>query len=244
MRERILIAGTPTKAPATSAFQGWEHQETTEAYIGGIVKAGGVPLMAPILSDLTAVKEQLDGIDGLLIPGGADINPLRYHAIADPLCHPWNDKLDAYETALVKEATVRHIPIFGICRGMQLINVVFGGTLWQDWRLRDPQGMDHAHLDDPTQPFHRVYFPQTSFLKGLFPTDSVVTNSLHHQLVKDVAPGFVVSATASDGAIEAIECVHEAIFAVQWHPEAMLMADNGMLPIWHYFLAECGINRA
>lgn len=244
MRARILIAGTPTEAPATSAFRGWEHQETTEAYISGIVKAGGVPLMAPILSDLTAVKEQLDGIDGLLVPGGADVNPRLYHEQADPLCGKWDDRVDSYEIALIHEAARRHLPVFGICRGLQIINVAFGGTLWQDWRLRDPKGINHAHLDDPTQPFHRVDFPESSFLRGLFPTGSAETNSLHHQLVRDVAPGFLVSATAGDGAVEAIECTSAPVFAVQWHPEAMLMADNAMLPIWRYFLAACGAKVA
>ena len=178
--------------------------------------------------DATMTAEQaLDGVDGLMLTGGDDVEPSRYGEPPHAATVPAEAGRDEFEIALVREARARRLPIFAICRGIQVLNVACGGTLVQDIPSSVSGGVKHSLTVPPNTPYtlaHEVWVEKDSLLSRLLGDraigDTCEVNSRHHQSVKTLAPGFRVSATAPDGVIEAIEdpalpfCV-----GVQWHPE-------------------------
>lgn len=164
-------------------------------------KSYGVDLI--IVDDKDKAEELAKQCDGLCVPGGADVDPKFYHEEVNGTKdhYDWLDELDfAYIDAFHKEGK----PILGICRGHQIINVFFGGTLYQDmpkhWAVR-----------------HDVNIPKDSYIRKIYDVDVLNVNSYHHQAVKDIAPGFIVEAKSTDGYVEAMR--YKNIYTVQWHPE-------------------------
>ena len=183
---------------------------------------------ARILEPSTSVSEALSGIDGLLLTGGEDIEPSRYGGPVHSSVKDSEPRRDEFELALVREARARRLPILGICRGVQILNVACGGTLIQDIPTEVPGALKHELDVPPHEAFelaHEVWLDKDSALSRLMSerlegADSCDVNSRHHQAVKQVAPGFQVSATAPDGVIEAIEDPSAGFcLGVQWHPE-------------------------
>ena len=195
-----------------------------EDYRQAILHVGGEPL---VLDVSTPIDEALKSIDGLLLTGGNDVEPSRYGEPAHPTTVAAEPGRDEFEIGMATAARARKVPIFAICRGVQVLNVAFGGTLVQDIPTQLPGALEHSLPCPPNQAFtfaHEVWIEKDSLLGTLMrerlTDDTCEVNSRHHQAVKRVAPGFEVSATAPDGVIEAMErpasrfCV-----AVQWHPE-------------------------
>lgn len=194
-----------------------------EAYIRSVLKAGGVPILIPATDDMDALREIVERIDGLLLSGGADIEARYFgesnlEGLTDII-----PERDTYDFLLLKIASDRQLPIFGICRGMQLMNVAFGGSLWQDIPSQYPiNTVTHNVLTDKEKPVHGVKIENDSVLSVISGCVETGVNSRHHQAVKQIAPGFRVSATAPDGIIEAIEAFPlYRMLGVQWHPENM-----------------------
>jgi putative glutamine amidotransferase len=181
-----------------------------------------------ILDHTLPSAEALDGLDGLMLTGGDDVAPSRYGEPKLDVVVEAAPERDDFEIALVKEARARDLPILAICRGIQVMNVAFGGSLVQDIPSQVPGAVEHK-LAVPSHPSfafaHEVWFEKDSLLGRLLgerlgDTDSCEVNSRHHQAVKRVASGFQVSATAPDGVIEAIEDPGARFcLGVQWHPE-------------------------
>jgi putative glutamine amidotransferase len=207
----------------------WEAIRDT--YTGAIRTAGGVPLILPIgpigpngddEPDLLA--SLLDAVDGLLFTGGEDVAPAYYGEPQDPRCQEPDRERDLFEIHLARAAFPRRMPILGICRGLQLLNVAAGGTLYQDIQCRPGTRAYHAaSAADRQKPIHAVRIrPGTRLHAIMGVTESSVT-STHHQFVKDLAPGFRVTAESQeDGIVEGIEQpAHPFLVAVQWHPERM-----------------------
>jgi putative glutamine amidotransferase len=174
------------------------------------------------------VDAALADVDGLLLTGGDDVAPARYGEAPHATVVEAEPGRDDFEIALVKTARERHLPIFAICRGIQVLNVACGGTLVQDIPSQVPGALSHSLKVPPNEPYtlaHEVWLEKTSLLSNLMGErlsggDSCDVNSRHHQAVKDVARGFTVTATAPDGVIEAIEDPGEGFcLGVQWHPE-------------------------
>jgi putative glutamine amidotransferase len=196
-----------------------------EDYRQAILHVGGDPR---VLDGSTPANSALDGIDGLLLTGGDDVAPSRYGEPAHGTTVEAEPGRDDFEIALVTAARARNLPIFAICRGIQVLNVACGGTLVQDIPTQVPGAVAHALKSPPNQPYslaHEIWIEKDSLLsrlmrERLIDADTCEVNSRHHQAVKDVAAGFRVSATAPDGIVEAIEDP-EARFClgVQWHPE-------------------------
>jgi microsomal dipeptidase-like Zn-dependent dipeptidase/gamma-glutamyl-gamma-aminobutyrate hydrolase PuuD len=216
-------------------------------YINAVVKAGGAPVLIPVITDVTALRHIVAGLDGLIITGGPDVDPLRYRE--DPLqaLGEVDPLRDEYELKLVKLATDRNIPLLGVCRGEQLINVFFGGTLYQDipsQRTGRPL-VKHVQKMPGKYPSHTVSVTPGSQLAALTGSGTLRINSFHHQAVKDVAPGFRAVAWSSDSIVEAIEAWPERpILAVQWHPEAMVEGgDTAMLKIFSFLTAKADTFR-
>ncbi len=221
--------------PASSAFKNIQRDFTNEAYTASLVEAGATPILLPsVLSETDALLSMCDGI---LLPGGFDIDPQLYAQKRSPLCHKTMRASDLFQLELLRAASRKGLPILGICKGAQLINVCFGGTLYQDLSLSGEKETVHAKRQSGTPFFHRVNLQEGSKLQTIFGSTSLEVNSFHHQGIALLGKDLVATAICDDGFIEAIEqkggdwCV-----GVQWHPEAMMMASKGMLPLFSAFV--------
>lgn len=191
-------------------------------YCDQIVRAGGVPMVLPPVDDVEVLINMLEGIDGLVLTGGADYNPLWYGEQPEKELHTINSTRDLPELLLTRLAFNRQIPILGICRGVQTMAIALGGNLVQD--LKTP--LKHSQDAPRSEATHSVTITEGSTLYGLYGQETFV-NSFHHQAVKDCGSHLHVVATAPDGVIEAVESTEQkALMGVQWHPE--WMGDEGL----------------
>jgi putative glutamine amidotransferase len=213
--------------PARAAFASKTLQYVEQSMAHWIMASGALPVMVPSPVGETARGEvhfddYAQWLDGLVLHGGADVWPGSYGET--PLQERWSgDRVrDEYEQALVKAFVAAGKPVFGVCRGLQLINVAFGGTLIQDIPTQRPEALKHRDAEVYDQNFHGLELvPETRLSQLLAGASSYKINSIHHQGIKDLAPGFVVEARCpDDGMIEAIRYTGPAyVAAVQWHPE-------------------------
>lgn len=183
-----------------------------------VAKAGGLPVFLPYDAE---VDQFLDAIDGLVIPGGdEDVNPKFYgqKIISDKV--KINDARAGFELALVREAMQRDMPVFGICNGLQVINVACGGTLIQHIPDHHKSNINHEQPSPKDVPSHDVSILENSLLAKLSPSLDVRVNSTHHQAIDEAGDGLIISARAPDGIIEAVESTkHKFVVGVQWHSE-------------------------
>lgn len=200
----------------------WEYVQDT--YTRALYRAGGLPLILPMPGAEPALLEgYLDSLDGLLFTGGADIHPELYGEGVRPTCGEIDRERDDFELGLARRAIDRGIPLLGICRGLQLLNVACGGTLYQD--LTERPGTLPEHFGDsqePAQLRHAVQILPGTRLSRIVVAPELKVTSSHHQFVHRLGSGLQVSAVGDDGVIEGIEGSDRRFFlAVQWHPERM-----------------------
>jgi microsomal dipeptidase-like Zn-dependent dipeptidase/gamma-glutamyl-gamma-aminobutyrate hydrolase PuuD len=232
-----------------SAGQSNSGTAVNATYINAILKAGGVPVILPVTKDGIALREMVAGLDGLLMTGGEDVNPLWYEENPRQQLGAVDPVRDEYDLKLVKMASDRCIPILGICRGEQLINVAFGGTLWQDIpSQRDGKTLiKHVQQMSGAAASHKINVSDSTQLSKVIGAGEINVNSFHHQAVKDVAPGFRAVAFSTDSVVEAIEAFpNYPILGVQWHPEAMVGGgDTLMLRLFSFLVSKATLyNRA
>lgn len=190
-----------------------------DRYYKQVVEAGGVPLVIPPVADKNVIINTLEHIDGLLLTGGADINPLWGDEEPLPMLHAVNAERDLPELLITRLAYNRQIPILGICRGMQTLAFALGGRVIQGVDNM-PDMLKHSQDAARNEPTHSVRIAEDSILHKLYGTDRMFVNSFHHQAVKETGAHFLVTATAPDSIIEAMEsCEYKAMMGVQWHPE-------------------------
>lgn len=197
-----------------------------QRYYLATAAVGGVPWMIPLLEDLAILREIYDRLDGVLLAGGVDMDPATYGEEKTPLCGAIDPARDLVELQLVRWALADGKPVFGICRGLQVINVATGGTLYQDVSAECTAAIKHDYF--PTTgwqrdyPAHEVKLVNGTRLQQALATSSLTVNSMHHQGVDRLGDGLTVSALAPDGLIEGLELPnHPYLTAVQWHPESM-----------------------
>lgn len=210
-------------------------------YIEAISLAGGIPLILPILQNQDQLKSQLDLIDGLLLCGGDDVHPEFYGEEPHLALGNTFTERDHHELRLIKYAKKAEMPILGICRGMQLLNVAFGGTLYQDIPQQYPTN-NHCHLQTlaPALSEHKVILSAGSHLHQIFNRSELHVNSLHHQGIKKLADSLQATAHAPDGMIEAIEAKEEPfLIGIQWHPEQMIKSEPIMQVLFKAFISHC-----
>ena len=200
-------------------------------YVKGVSEAGGVPvILSPSLS-LRAAEALLDGLDGLLLSGGPDLDPGYYGEGPIPELGTTIPEWDALEMALLRLALEQGMPIFGVCRGMQILNVALGGTLYQD--VPSQLGADvfnHWQTTPKCQVTHEVEVLDDSYLAKITDRQTIEVNSNHHQGIKGLADVLTVAARCADGVIEALESRYFSdrwIVGVQWHPEGMRDTESG-----------------
>ncbi|MDR0413344.1 MAG: membrane dipeptidase [Dysgonamonadaceae bacterium] len=215
-----------------------------DAYVEAIVKAGGSPLLIPLTGDSAALDEALSQVDGLILSGGGDIDAPLYGETPHPAATSSDPARDRYDIRLAQRAVEKQIPVLGICRGVQVINVAFGGSLIQDIPSQMPESAVNHNQPDGGE-MHSVALRAGSTLHRLMKADRIPVNSFHHQAIRTVAPGFEAVAQSEDGVIEAIESADgRFILGVQWHPERMLSGDQPlMLSLFRRMIAEAGCYR-
>ncbi|WP_313892668.1 gamma-glutamyl-gamma-aminobutyrate hydrolase family protein [Psychrobacillus sp.] len=223
-----------------------EWQLLADDYIVAIERAGGVPVILPITEDVETLTPLLEKLDGILFSGGSDIDPNfygEYPRFGLGLIEP---KRDNHEMKLAKKVLFEtSLPVLGICRGMQLLTVATGGTLYQDLQSQRPEGINHSvnkalrhHV------FHPVKIEKGSALYDIYETEELGVNSFHHQAVKELGQGFKATMTAPDGIIEGMEWEEERfVVAVQWHPEMMEGPVASIRPIFDAFVNACKIAK-
>ncbi|HEV8338278.1 MAG TPA: gamma-glutamyl-gamma-aminobutyrate hydrolase family protein [bacterium] len=214
---------------------------TPDHYLDVLVAAGGEPLVLTPETDLAA----LAAADGVLLAGGLDVHPSLYHQEIDPRVAETveiDGERDRLEMMVVGAALGRDLPIFGICRGHQTLNVALGGTLVQDLSLRGIEvPTHHQRRRQPrpaeSEPVHRIRVAPGSRLAAILGSEEVAVNSFHHQVVDQPAPGLRVVATAEDGVIEALEAEDgRFLLSVQWHPERMARTDDRQAALFAAFV--------
>lgn len=225
--------------------------ELAEGYFQAVLLAGGAPVILPPADDTDALVSMLDRIDGLLLSGGADLNPLFMGEEPVPALHGINPRRDLCELLLVRLAFDRQLPMLGICRGIQMMAAALGGSVWQDLGTQFSSTstaplLKHSQDLDRAYPSHSVDIAEDSLLHNIMQQSRLAVNSFHHQAVRDPGPHLRVVATSPDGVIEAIESSeHKSLMGVQWHPECFcLRGDETMQPLFRWLADEAANYRA
>ena len=197
------------------------------SYVRAIVAAGGAPLLIPLTDDLGAVRALYDCCQGILLPGGEDVDPAEFGEQPHPALGEVDKQRDLVELALARWSRDDGKPLFGICRGIQVINVAFGGSLYQDIPSQIAETLDHRHNTKLRQYDvlgHTINLDADSWLGEHLGLPDVLANTMHHQAIKKLAPGLRVVGTADDGIVEAVEGTGTGfIAAVQCHPEHLFV---------------------
>jgi putative glutamine amidotransferase len=219
-----LIGITPSLMTDVQSHGTFERFLLSSNYPNAVIAAGGIPVILP--PQLGHAADLLDRLDGVLLSGGADIDPREY---GDKVVHPETYDIsplrDAFEFELLREVLNRDLPLLCICRGIQVLNVGLGGTLYQD--VADQFSPDLLHRQQnagiaANEPSHAVHARANGLLSEVYGTEVIQTNSFHHQAIKDVASELVVEGTTDDGLVEAVSLPSRSfVLGVQWHPEMM-----------------------
>lgn len=219
-------------------FPGYRRSYVNEDYVIAVSESGAVPYILPIIDDESQIEAQIANIDALVLSGGHDVNPKDYGEEPMQKLGTTSPERDAYDYLLIKHAMKRGIPILGICRGHQVINVYFGGSLYQDLEYIDGCFIKHDQFNNPEIATHTVHVSDDSKLKDVFGKE-VMVNSFHHLAVKDLGKNLRVVAKSSDGLVEAIEYVgYPYLIGVQWHPEMMAAKGNDKMKALFVSLIE------
>lgn len=208
-------------------------------YLDSVLRAGGLPLVLPLCDSRDAWEQMLDRVDGVIFSGGADVQPSLYGEEKLPFCGETCEKRDAQESYMIGLALEIHKPFLAICRGFELLNVVLGGTLYQDIEQQMSDKIKHPRYEVPRTKVHGMRVVKGTLLSALTQMDSFDVNSRHHQGVKTVGRGLLVNAVAPDGLVEGLELPdHPEAMAVQWHPEALSDRYTEALALFNH-LTEC-----
>ncbi len=213
------------------------EKQTTQLHRGyyeAILRAGGLPFLIANISEEN-VADILTFVDGILFSGGQDVEPAYFRENAHPKLGAINPFRDELEIPLCRQAMERNIPVLGICRGVQLMNIAMGGTIYQDLASQWDKGQLQKHSQSAPDWYgsHQVEIVKGSKLAVIMEVDKIRTNSFHHQAIKEPASCFSITAKCGDGVIEGIESnFHTFALGVQWHPEKMWERDGRMLNLF------------
>ena len=213
-------------------------------YLDGIAAAGGIPVVLPLTEDEQVLGQLANDVDGFLMTGGQAVSPALYGEERLDSCGETLPVRDGMESRLFQLCLERDVPVLGICRGIQLMNVLLGGTLYQDLPSQRPTQTEH-HMSPPyDRPVHQVEICKGTPLFDLIQTERMDVNSYHHQAVRDKAPALQTMAVSEDGLIEAV-CLPERpfVWAVQWHPELSWRTDEKSRRIFEAFVGRCASER-
>lgn len=210
----------------------------TRKYYGAVQRAGARVLLLPPSAEGDDLDYYLDLLDGLVLAGGEDVDPIHQNEDPHPKLSGVNPLRDAFELELTRRAYRRRLPTFGICRGVQVLAIALGGSIHQD--LEGVARIKHEQQAPRWAASHRVSLVEGSVLHRWLGTTTMAVNSFHHQAVRDLPAGFRVAGTTSDGVVEVMEATDDRIcLGVQWHPEEMALTDPVAAKIFTEFVASC-----
>lgn len=217
-----------------------------ERYYAAVTELGAIPVLIPLLhNDLETLRALFDRLDGLLLPGGVDMDPATYGEVPHERLGRLDPPRDIVELQLTRWAVAEKKPLLGLCRGLQVLNVAMGGTLWQDLEAQQPATIKHDYF--PTYGFqrdhlaHEVHVVEGTRLHRAVGRAQFAVNSMHHQGIRTVGTGLRASALAPDGIVEAVELESDAfIVGVQWHPEVFASSDAHARPLFEQFVEAAG----
>lgn len=238
-----IDAGTSLRAEAKPVIGVSVTNTMKNTCTRSIQLAGGIPVILPLTTDVDQMDEMLSHLDGLLFSGGEDIDPSWYGEEKHEKCGSIDDARDHYELMLFKKATDMNLPILGVCRGLQLVNVAMGGSLIQDIPSEHPSEVSHGVYANSLVPAHDITIADGSLLAELLGSLSYGVNSRHHQAVGRLADGLKATAWSPDGIVEAVDAYPtRQIMAVQFHPEINTAAgDTVQLKIFRHFVGQAAL---
>ncbi len=212
-------------------------------YSNSLLRVGAVPLVLPLTTDEAAIASMLSRVDGLVLPGGLDMDAGFFNQEMHPACNASDPDLDTFQISLVKLAVAGRMPVLGICRGAQVINVVLGGSLIQDIPSMVPESsLRHMQKGLSYDTDHEVRFAEGSRFHRLF-GPSIRINSRHHQSIDTPGDGVRITAWATDGVVEGAQHESLPMDLVQWHPELLMQNGDVMLPLFEHFIDTCKKRR-
>lgn len=218
-----------------------------QGYINAVIAAGGLPVVLPPTEDVATLRALYERMDGILLAGGEDINPVYYREDEHPQLGTVSEERDNAELPVARWAVEDGKPVLGICRGIQVLNVAMGGSLWQDILAQCPGAIDHevaVREQRWRQTDHAMHLDEDSLLAEILGTHNIHVNSLHHQALKDIGRGLRVVGRAPDGVVEALESSDPDSFvvAVQCHPEELWQAtDLRWRKLFQAFIVACNV---
>lgn len=216
-------------------FKGYPRMMLNEDYSRSVIASGAIPFIIPVHDNYDVVYQQVSRVDGILLSGGQDVHPRLYQQQPNQKLGAVSRDRDTFEYLVIKAALALNKPIFGICRGSQVLNVYFGGTLFQDNGIKG-EVFQHVQDGNPTLTMHTVIIEEDSFVFNALNKKELEVNSFHHQSIDQIAPTMKVVARALDGIVEAIQHKELPIFAVQWHPEMLSRDNEEARKLFEYFI--------
>jgi putative glutamine amidotransferase len=241
-----VIGITSRKIPFFDRDRPYPRYGVAISYVESVERAGGTPIILPMTQERLVLDGLLGLLDGLLLTGGQDVGPQNYGEEPHALLGSVDPMRDVTELYLARRALAMDMPLLAVCRGEQVLNVACGGSLYQDIHaLVGPKCLGHFQNTAEEVPSHSVEVVEGSRLRGITGQDRVMVNSYHHQCVKDLAEGFVISARAADGVVEGIESTrHTFALGVQWHPELLVHQLDFNLALFRSHVEHAGRFRA
>ena len=233
----LIGISTNYETVSSGKFLGTERIYLNRAYVDAVQCAGGIPLLLPPVEGREELERYVDICDGFILSGGGDVNPLLFGCDPHPALEAVHTSLDRSQWLLTELILETDKPLLAICRGEQLLNVVLGGTLYQDMSEYPGAVLQHSQTSAPGDRIHRITFEPDSIPGKLFGA-GIAVNSLHHQCVKSPGKGLRIVARSADGVIEAVQSENKSfVLGVQWHPELLPEGADNMLPLWDAFIA-------
>ena len=224
------------------------HKDGTNAavprsYIDAVLMTGGIPVVIPLMYDDDEIITLINSLDGIIFTGGEDFDPAYYNERPIPQMGTVNAPRDRFDLKLLRLTAERGVPILGICRGVQLINIAFGGTLYQDLQAQySDKSIRHRQRQSNTEASHAVIVEDYTNFANIVKERMLMVNSAHHQAIKEVAKGFRIAGRSADKIVEVIEKIDDEnwILGVQFHPEMRVTRDNAMRLIFQHFMEVAG----
>ena len=240
----VLVSAEARKKPMIGVASGYSGEMTTtlnRAYTDAVYRAGGIPVILPQVNNADEASEILSHCDGLILSGGEDLAPAYYGESVLNETVSVNAHRDTIDILYAEAALRAKKPVLAICRGEQLMNVVLGGSLYQDIPTQKPSELAHRQQTDSRFPTHRISVSEESMLYRLMGEKTLMVNSSHHQAVKEPSDKIVVTAYAEDGIVEAYEGRQKGqwLLAVQFHPEQLVRADDKWLVLFKALVKAC-----
>jgi len=212
-------------------------------YHKSIINAGGIPILLANTSEISIIKEYIESIDGLLVSGGEDLHPKYFGQKPHKSITLSAPERDNFEIKIIKLALKNNIPVFGICRGFQVINIALGGNIFQDLSCAPFKALRHADPKEVGDVFHKIKIEKNTLLSEIIGAGRIEVNSSHHQIINKIGKRLKASAHSPDGVIESLESPDfRFLLAVQWHPE-MISKRFHSKRLFNAFIEECRKSR-